>query len=248
MGIISSTTYDDNDIAMILLTGHTSFIGKEVQKLPYKFHLLQNRLENIFPTDFQGINTIVHLAAVTHVHQRERERESYYQTNVEGTRKLLNACTNIRNIVFMSTIAASKECGDYGWSKLLAEQLIEKSGIPYTILRLGQVYDKEYKLNDFFCRYMKLAQLPIVPYIPNITFHPIAIERVVEEIQKAIETPKNTTLTVAGDAVSMKSLIKGVAIPIPIWTVKHLFSLACLFGYMSPDQLQRLVCKKHDTR
>lgn len=232
---------------MILLTGHTSFIGKAVQKLPYKFRLLQSRLQNISPADLQGINTVVHLAAVTHIHRVQRERESYYQTNVEGTKKLLNVCTNVRNIVFMSTIAASKECGDYGWSKLLAEQIVEKSGIPYTILQVGQVYDKEYEQNDFFCRYMKLAKLPITPYIPNVTFHPIPIECVVEEIQKAIETPKNTTVTLIDKEVSMKSLIKGLAIPIPMGAVKLLFSFACLFGYMSPDQLQRLICKKHDT-
>lgn len=240
-------TYDNKDTGTILLTGHTSFIGRALQQLPYKFRLLQSRLENISPTDLQGISTVVHLAAVTHVH-RDYKRDGYHRTNVEGTRKLLDACTNVRNMVLMSTIAASKECGDYGWSKLLAEQLVEKSGIPYTILRLGQVYDKEYTLDDFFCRYMKLARLPIAPYIPNVTFHPIGIEHVVEETRKAIETPKNTTLKVAGEAVSMKSLIKGIALPMPILTVKPLFSLACLLGYMSADQLQRLMCKKHDAR
>src|SRR5205823_14764221 len=53
---------------------------------------------------FDGIDTVIHLAAAT----GRLPPEEYFATNVDGTRDLLGQCrrAGVRNFLFVSTIAA----------------------------------------------------------------------------------------------------------------------------------------------
>jgi nucleoside-diphosphate-sugar epimerase len=103
---------------------------------------------------------VVHAAGKAHtVPSNESEAKAFFQTNVEGTRHLLQALENLRpeGFVFISSVSVyGKETGvgiresdelagssPYAKSKIEAEQLIQRwcsaKGIPCLILRLPLV-------------------------------------------------------------------------------------------------------------
>lgn len=78
---------------MILLTGGSGVLGKELQKvmqfqsIPSKEQLDITKIIDIVPN---GLKLIVHCAAFTDLIRAEKEKELCYQTNVIGTRNLAN--------------------------------------------------------------------------------------------------------------------------------------------------------------
>jgi len=81
-------------------------------------------------------DVVLHLAAVT----GKAPREEYYRVNVEGTRRLVDACLagGVRKFLHVSSIAATfPEDGyyHYGRSKREAESIVAASGLSYAIVR-----------------------------------------------------------------------------------------------------------------
>ncbi len=86
-----------------------------------------------------GVDAIVHLATAS-----AREGAVVARAvNVEGTRHLLEAAAvaGVRRFVFTSTISTTRERkGPYGETKLVAERLVERSGLDWVTLRPSLVY------------------------------------------------------------------------------------------------------------
>jgi nucleoside-diphosphate-sugar epimerase len=95
---------------------------------------------------------VVHLAAETGAQRSARKIE---QTNVEGTRRLIEACrlAGAPKLVLVSTVVTGDAAGrrleedgelpvetPYGRSKQECERLVRESGLPYAIVRPGHVY------------------------------------------------------------------------------------------------------------
>lgn len=105
------------------------------------------------------IEAVIHLAAKLSVLESVKEPLSYYETNVVGTLRVIQACARagVKKIIFSSTAAVygttenspisedspKAPCSPYGASKLMAEQIIqdfaEQSGMSYIILRYFNV-------------------------------------------------------------------------------------------------------------
>jgi nucleoside-diphosphate-sugar epimerase len=111
------------------------------------------------------IDLVYHLAGEVY----SRKKEDYYRGNVLATSNLLEACKEkgTRRIIFLSSVGVYKpattktlltedsECGPitfYGKTKLDAEALIKKYGIPWVIVRAPVIYGPHQKsvLNRFF--------------------------------------------------------------------------------------------------
>jgi len=102
------------------------------------------------------IDTVVHLAAQPSLQASLKNAPFDAQTNIIGTINLLGLCQRykVKKFIFASTSAVYAPRADgwyseddligpqnpYGVSKVAAEYYIRISGIPYTILRLGNVY------------------------------------------------------------------------------------------------------------
>ncbi len=108
----------------------------------------------------RAIDVIAHLASGT------RPVPSYAnakRTDIEGTGRLLDATRRAGvapHIVYISIVGIDKIPFGYYRGKLATEQLIERSGLPYTILRKTQWHT----LAAEFCR--RLGFLPVVA-VPN---------------------------------------------------------------------------------
>ena len=97
-----------------------------------------------------GIDTVVHLAGLAHAHNSSKK--SLIDTNVEGTKLLLNAAIDrkVRRIIFVSSSLAAtynsrgQVTTYYGETKLAAERLLQsafsKGSIEVVILRPVNVY------------------------------------------------------------------------------------------------------------
>ena len=134
-----------------LSTGHRKLIHKKAKF--FKLNILDFKKIKIIINKYK-IDSIIHLAANLIISEGQKKREKYYKNNVEGTKKLLEACkkTNVKNFIFSSTAAIYKE-GQYrvtensqikpksfcGKTKIQAEKLIQnfskKNKINYGILR-----------------------------------------------------------------------------------------------------------------
>lgn len=97
---------------------------------------------------------VVHTSAVTDLELCENNRKLAYEVNVEGTQNIVNACKeNNTKIVYIST--SNVFSGDkniyyendaptpsnyYAFTKLMGENIVSKSGLPFLILRTDQLY------------------------------------------------------------------------------------------------------------
>jgi len=139
---------------MILLTGSSGFLGKEIMAFLQKQHieyvtvgrsesnLLQSDLSIKIPS-LPQVEMVVHAAGKAHiVPKTDEERKDFFKINVTGTQNLLTSLEHqqsLKKFVFISSVAvyglaeginvaedaALKANDPYGKSKIEAEQLIE---------------------------------------------------------------------------------------------------------------------------
>lgn len=97
---------------------------------------------------------VVHATALTNVDLCETDRKLAYSINVGGTKNIVEGCNKINcKLVYVSTsfvFDGKKEIYSeddptspstyYGMTKLIGEELIKSSGLPYLILRTDQPY------------------------------------------------------------------------------------------------------------
>ena len=145
----------------ILITGASGFIGsflvEELIKQRYQIRCLvrersnkkfnQEKLEVVFGdlADYNSlnqatkdVNLVIHLAAIIN----SRKKKLYQKVNILGTANLIKACqkNGVEKIIFLSSVYANRQEGEYGQSKFLTEKLIKESGLNYTIIRPNLVF------------------------------------------------------------------------------------------------------------
>jgi len=160
----------------VLLTGATGFLGKyllsELNAQIIQVDTIGRTAENRFQCDLakdsltlqsdSSYDMVVHNAGKAHfVPQNEAEGKVFYDVNVGGTEKLLDAILSLKNkpkcLVFVSTVAVyGLELGEnidetapllgntpYARSKIMAEEMIQtwcaSNGVNCVILRLPLV-------------------------------------------------------------------------------------------------------------
>ncbi len=111
----------------------------------------------------EGVDTVFHLAAV--VSQYKVPVKELVRVNVDGTNDVIEACkTNrVRHIIFASSVdvygnnrkeilteeSKTKPTDMYGHSKMMAEDIVKESPIPYTILRFAAIYGPGFEKSFF---------------------------------------------------------------------------------------------------
>ncbi|HLJ80025.1 MAG TPA: NAD(P)H-binding protein [Ktedonobacterales bacterium] len=121
----------------------------------------------------QGMDVVVHLAG-----------KGNWQVDVEGTRRLLEAAreAHVSHVVFISVVGIDKVPWAGGKAKLAAEDLIEQSGIPWSILRATQFH---YGI-DVIMRF--LTRLPLVALLPtDLPLQPVAEEEVARRLVEIVQ-------------------------------------------------------------
>ena len=262
----------------ILITGASSTLGKNLtvkllKKKQFSIRLLEHRSpvcrENceIFQGDLQvvdslvricsEVDTVVHLAALTH----SSSKKEYFEINEEGTKNLIAACkkNNVRRFIFVSSVAASEEGGDYGVSKLRCEEWVRKSGFDWVILRPSEVYGM--KMEEGIGKLVAWVEnYPIIPVIGDGScfLSPVSVDDVVKVMMEILrdDSIKKETLNLCGpEKMTMNELIDRLAeiqkvqikkIFLPIWFVRLGIGVLSFFksNLAFSDQIPRLLCMK----
>ena len=122
----------------------------------------------------QGVDIVVHLAAVGNS-----------MVDFAGTRRLVEAAQKaaISHLVFISIVGIDRVPWAGGKAKLASEDLIEHSGIPWSILRATQFhYGMDFLLSV-------LTRLPLVALVPtDLLLQPVAEEEVAQRLCEIVQT------------------------------------------------------------
>ena len=164
----------------LLLTGSSGFVGKRFvpfNKDRYQITSISLRKNKVSDIDWQGIDTVVHLAGMAHQMQKIDD-QIYFQVNHELTKELATAAkaAGVPHFTFISTIkvfgehhtqkldentACEPRNDPYGESKLLAENFLNSIQSPdfkVAIVRPPLVYGPGVKGN--LIRFLDLAEKP----------------------------------------------------------------------------------------
>ena len=109
----------------------------------------------------EGIDYVIHAAAMKHVPIAEYNPMEAVKTNILGSQNVIDAAfvTGVSNIVALSTDKAAAPINLYGATKLAADKLFVaannikgKRNIKISVVRYGNVYGVKWFCNSFFSK------------------------------------------------------------------------------------------------
>ena len=110
---------------------------------------------------FQGIDYVIHAAAMKHVHIAEYNPDECVKTNVGGAENVIQAAlqTGVQNVVALSTDKACAPINLYGATKLTSDKLFVaannirgKKDIRFSVVRYGNVMGSNGSVIPFFLK------------------------------------------------------------------------------------------------
>lgn len=262
------------------VTGASSSIGgavleKLIDSTDWEFHCVRHRGEiragnprvSVHDLDLassfsasdlpDALDLVIHFAGVTHA----REAERYWNINCDATKHLADVAfqKGCRRFVYISTRCATVGSGDYGASKLAAEEALKDldwQGL--MIIRPSEIYGGE--SSEGIDKFIGLARdRHIVPMLfgdERISFSPLFIDDLVSQTASRIAEMKDGVSTIemcgpeelSGVEVASRLARAFKAVPVPVWWPAMQMGLGAarlLSIYpVEPDQVKRLVCDK----
>lgn len=143
----------------------------------------------------EGIDYVVHAAAMKHVPIAEYNPDECIKTNIIGAENLINAClqANVQKVVALSTDKAAAPINLYGATKLVSDKLFIAANnikgwkpITFSVVRYGNVMGSNGSVIPFFLKKQKDKVLPITD--PNMTRFNISLAEGVDMVLHAFET------------------------------------------------------------
>lgn len=203
----------------------------------------------------EGADAVLHLAARTHA----RRSRHYWQTNVEGTGRLLDAAraAGVGRFVFISSRTASERGGGYSRSKLEAERRIVAAGIEHVVVRLPEMYGlgQRQGVDEMLARACRGAPIPLVG-AGDDELCPLHVDDVLGPIVVALSASaaSNRIYTLTGDCASVRQIAEACVracrsrsriVPVPEIVVAAAAAASHALPLpIYPDQLKRLRCPK----
>lgn len=144
---------------------------------------------------FEGIEYVIHAAAMKHVHIAEYNPVECVKTNVLGAENVINAAmaTGVKNVVALSTDKAAAPINLYGATKLCSDKLFVAANnikgfrdLKFSVVRYGNVMGSNGSVIPFFINKRKEGVLPITD--PNMTRFNISLQEGVDMVLHAMET------------------------------------------------------------
>ena len=142
----------------------------------------------------EGIDVIIHAAAIKQVDTAEYNPDECIKTNVNGAQNVINAALaqNVKNVVALSTDKACAPINLYGATKLVSDKLITaannmkgKRDIKFSAVRYGNVMGSRGSVIPFFMNKRKEGVLPITH--KEMTRFNISLQAGVDMVMYAIE-------------------------------------------------------------
>jgi UDP-N-acetylglucosamine 4,6-dehydratase (inverting) len=144
---------------------------------------------------FEGIDYVIHAAAMKHVHIAEYNPDECVKTNVNGAENVIHAAiqTGVKHVVALSTDKACAPINLYGATKLTSDKLFVaannirgKHDIKFSVVRYGNVMGSNGSVIPFFIHKKKEGVLPIT--VDSMTRFNISLQGGVDMVLHALET------------------------------------------------------------
>jgi uncharacterized protein YbjT (DUF2867 family) len=193
----------------------------------------------------EGCEAVVHIVGIVDESPPEL---TFERINVDGTRNILAEASRsgVSRVIFISSLGAERGSSDYHHSKLEAEQLVQRSGGDWTILRTGAVVGPGDETVSVLLRMVRM--LPAVPIIDDgdQPFQPVWHEDLAWAIAECMDRDDvaGRILRIAGDEVltinetldlfSEVTDRDPVRVPLPSFLAKAGSALASAFGVETP--------------
>jgi UDP-N-acetylglucosamine 4,6-dehydratase len=142
----------------------------------------------------EGIDTVVHAAALKQVPAAEYNPIEFINTNVLGAENVVQACldTDVRRVVALSTDKAAAPINLYGATKLCSDKLFVAANnikgardLRFSVVRYGNVMGSRGSVIPFFLDKAKTGVLPITD--PAMTRFNISLKEGVDMVLWALE-------------------------------------------------------------
>jgi len=142
----------------------------------------------------EGVDTVVHAAALKQVPAAEYNPMEFVKTNVLGAENLIQACldTGVRRVVALSTDKAAAPINLYGATKLCSDKLFIAANnikgdrdLRFSVVRYGNVMGSRGSVIPFFLSRADSGVLPITD--PSMTRFNISLEEGVAMVFSALE-------------------------------------------------------------
>jgi UDP-N-acetylglucosamine 4,6-dehydratase/5-epimerase len=159
-----------------------------------RFFIGDVREESRLLSAFEGIDVVIHAAAMKHVHLAEYNPMECVKTNILGAENVINAAlkTGVKTVVALSTDKAAAPINLYGATKLASDKLFiaannikGKRDIKFSVVRYGNVMGSNGSVMPFFVKKKKDGVLPITD--PRMTRFNISLEDGCEMVFYAIK-------------------------------------------------------------
>lgn len=151
----------------------------------------------------EGIDTVVHAAALKQVPAAEYNPFEFIKTNILGAQNLIEACldSKVKRVVALSTDKAAAPINLYGATKLCSDKLFIAANnfrgerdIRFSVVRYGNVMGSRGSVIPFFLRKAKEGVIPITH--PDMTRFNILLEEGVDMVLWALENAMGTEIFV----------------------------------------------------
>ena len=120
---------------------------------------------------FEGVDYVIHAAALKQVPAAERNPEEYIKTNVLGAMNIIDAAftNNVRAVIALSTDKACNPINLYGATKLCSDKLFVAANVystkndrtKFSVVRYGNVLGSRGSVVPFFKERVQTGILPI---------------------------------------------------------------------------------------
>jgi len=175
-----------------------------------QFQMAQDYPNNLFPNirffigdvrdrdrlirAMQGIDYVIHAAAMKHVPIAEYNPDECIATNVGGAQNVVHACLSagVERVVALSTDKACAPINLYGATKLTSDKLFVAANnikgnnpIRFSVVRYGNVMGSNGSVIPFFIKKKKDGMLPITD--PTMTRFNISLQGGVDMVVHAFE-------------------------------------------------------------
>jgi len=142
----------------------------------------------------EGIDVIIHAAALKQVPAAEYNPDEFIKTNIGGAQNVIEAAmaTNVKIVVALSTDKAAAPINLYGATKLVSDKLFiaannmkGKRNLRFSVVRYGNVMGSRGSVIPFFMKKAKEGIIPITH--KDMTRFNISLEEGVEMVLWAIK-------------------------------------------------------------
>lgn len=143
---------------------------------------------------FNGVDCVIHAAAMKHVHIAEYNPDECVKTNIGGAENVIKASLScgVKDVVALSTDKACAPINLYGATKLASDKLFIAANnirgtqdIKFSVVRYGNVMGSNGSVVPFFLKRKPSGVLPITD--PTMTRFNISLEDGVKMVLHALE-------------------------------------------------------------